>query len=167
MLLPYLLPYSHILAAYDDDDAGHSGAARLTEIVRNIHALTVPVGGDLVGFWQASGNVREWLLYHLRQLSIPIGPDQSQKRSTVVAGTQQSDGQARDSGEAAACDVIQAQSLAELYVVLYPDYEWNGRLDVLDANLRLCQDWARTQGVLQVLMDHIHKALPQITYEAA
>jgi len=59
--LPYLLPYRRILAAYDTDAAGDKGVAHLGELSARIRRIAVPAGGDLVGFFQAGGDLQAWI----------------------------------------------------------------------------------------------------------
>lgn len=56
-----LWPYDAILAAYDADEAGSSGAAQLAAHSRRVRRVAVPRGGDLVGFWQTGGDLGTWL----------------------------------------------------------------------------------------------------------
>jgi DNA primase len=56
-----LLHYQTIVAAYDADGAGRSGAAMLAQCLRRVVQAAVPTGGDLTGFWRAGGDLRAWL----------------------------------------------------------------------------------------------------------
>ena len=64
-----LLEARRILAASDTDPAGEEGAARLllqSERIRRVHPLR---GRDLTDFYQAGGNLRAWVVYHLERMS--------------------------------------------------------------------------------------------------
>jgi len=56
-----LLHYRALLTAYDVDEGGDRGAAALAARDRRAVRVQVPEGGDLVGFWQAGGDLRAWL----------------------------------------------------------------------------------------------------------
>jgi DNA primase len=56
-----LLHYRAILAAYDADGAGRSGAAILAQHSRRVVRVTVSSGGDLTGFYHGGGDLRAWL----------------------------------------------------------------------------------------------------------
>jgi hypothetical protein len=56
-----LLHYRTILAAYDADEAGRSGAAMLAAHSCRVVQVSVPVGGDLTGFWQSGGDLVGWV----------------------------------------------------------------------------------------------------------
>lgn len=58
--LPYLIPHSRVLVAYDDDEAGRKGAAKLTAQSRRIVRIAV-AGGDLTDFHTSGGDLRGWL----------------------------------------------------------------------------------------------------------
>lgn len=65
--MPYLLPYRRILLAYDADKAGDRGAKRLQELGSRFRRIAVPMGGDVVGFWQAQGDLQAWIAYELQR----------------------------------------------------------------------------------------------------
>jgi DNA primase len=62
-----LLQYRVILAAYDADGAGQAGAAKLAKHSKRAVPVTVPAGGDLTGFYQAGGDLRAWLAFHIER----------------------------------------------------------------------------------------------------
>jgi DNA primase len=56
-----LLPYQKIVAAYDADDAGRSGAKKLTVLSNRVLPVQVPLGKDLTDFHQAGGDLHAWV----------------------------------------------------------------------------------------------------------
>lgn len=68
--LVHLAPYRAILVAYDADGSGQRGAKMLTQQSSRVHSITVPAGGDIVGFWQQGGDLRAWLLGELDRLGL-------------------------------------------------------------------------------------------------
>jgi DNA primase len=56
-----------ILLAYDMDEAGEKGAARLRSLSRRMHPVRVPWGKDLTEFHQQGGDLHPWLARELRQ----------------------------------------------------------------------------------------------------
>jgi DNA primase len=50
-----------ILVAYDNDDAGRKGAARLQALTRRVHVMHVPFGKDITEFVMQGGDVKSWL----------------------------------------------------------------------------------------------------------
>jgi len=74
--LLYLLRYERILVAYDLDDAGRAGAARLADLSQRVRCIRVPHGHDLTDFYQAGGDLPAWVRFHLarRDGSFSIGP---------------------------------------------------------------------------------------------
>jgi DNA primase len=59
---------SILLAAYDVDDAGKKGAARLRSLSQRIRLIHVPYGKDLTEFHQKGGILHDWLARELRQV---------------------------------------------------------------------------------------------------
>lgn len=57
-----------ILLAYDVDEAGEKGAARLRSLSRRMHPVRVPWGKDLTEFHQQGGDLHSWLARELRQI---------------------------------------------------------------------------------------------------
>jgi hypothetical protein len=57
----FLLPLATIYAAYDDDDEGQKGLARLLSASERIESLFVPAGKDVTDFWRLGGDLRAWL----------------------------------------------------------------------------------------------------------
>ncbi|HML21013.1 MAG TPA: CHC2 zinc finger domain-containing protein [Aggregatilinea sp.] len=55
-----------ILAAYDVDQAGEKGAARLQALSGRVQVIHVPWGKDLTEFHQQGGNLYSWLARELR-----------------------------------------------------------------------------------------------------
>jgi DNA primase len=70
----YLLPARAILAAYDVDQAGASGAAALVALSARIHPVRVPAlragDKDLTDYHQAGGDLWQWLKWQLSQEGI-------------------------------------------------------------------------------------------------
>lgn len=60
-LYPYLLPYRHILVV---------GTTRFDLRSSRVKYLDVPIGGNLVGFHAAGGNLQAWLRFHLARLGL-------------------------------------------------------------------------------------------------
>lgn len=62
----YLRPLKIILAAYDSDKAGESGAARLSDIAgQKAKLCPVPEGKDINDFYQAGGDLWGWIQPYL------------------------------------------------------------------------------------------------------
>jgi DNA primase len=59
--MPLLLHCKTILAAYDADEAGMKGAARLQALTKRARVVQVPWGKDITEFVLKGGSVREWL----------------------------------------------------------------------------------------------------------
>lgn len=59
--LPLLLHCKTILVAYDADEAGMKGAARLQALTKRARVIQVPWGKDITEFVLKGGNVRQWL----------------------------------------------------------------------------------------------------------
>lgn len=57
-----------LLAAYDMDEAGEKGAARLRSLSRRMRPVHVPWGKDLTEFHQQDGDLYSWLARELRQV---------------------------------------------------------------------------------------------------
>ncbi len=57
----FLAPYSRILVAYDNDEEGEKGAARLLSESDRFCQLRVPEGNDVTEFWKADGDLRQWI----------------------------------------------------------------------------------------------------------
>jgi len=62
-----LVPVPLILAAYDLDQAGSKGAARLQALSRRVHVVRVPWGKDITEYHLQGGEVYTWLARELRQ----------------------------------------------------------------------------------------------------
>lgn len=62
-----LVPAPLILAAYDLDQAGSKGAARLQALSRRVHVVRVPWGKDITEYHLQGGEVYTWLARELRQ----------------------------------------------------------------------------------------------------
>jgi DNA primase len=63
-----LLRVPLILAAYDMDDAGEKGTARLLNISQRVHPVHVPFGKDLTEYHLQGGCLHSWLVRELRQI---------------------------------------------------------------------------------------------------
>jgi DNA primase len=59
--LPLLLSCKTILVAYDADEAGRKGAARLRDLTRRARIVQVPRGKDITEFVLNGGSVTQWL----------------------------------------------------------------------------------------------------------
>ncbi len=59
--LPLLLHCKTILVAYDADEAGMKGAARLQALTKRARVVQVPWGKDITEFVLKGGNVQQWL----------------------------------------------------------------------------------------------------------
>ncbi len=59
--LPLLLHCRTILVAYDADEAGMKGAARLQAQTRRARVIQVPWGKDITEFVMQGGSVNQWL----------------------------------------------------------------------------------------------------------
>jgi len=57
-----------ILVAYDVDQAGAKGAARLQALSRRVHVIRVPYGKDITEFHLQGGEVFTWLAHELRRV---------------------------------------------------------------------------------------------------
>lgn len=57
-----------ILVAYDVDQAGAQGAARLQALSRRVHVIRVPYGKDITEFHLQGGEVFTWLAHELRRV---------------------------------------------------------------------------------------------------
>ena len=57
-----------ILVAYDGDQAGAKGAARLQALSKRVHVIRVPNGKDITEFYQQGGDVFTWLARELRRV---------------------------------------------------------------------------------------------------
>jgi phage/plasmid primase-like uncharacterized protein len=69
--IPYLLPLRRILLAYDADQTGERGAAKMAAISRRMVRITPPVGKDIGEFWKAGGDVRGWISTEMERLKLP------------------------------------------------------------------------------------------------
>jgi hypothetical protein len=71
----HLLPLRRLLLAYDMDDAGKKGAAKLAGLTARARRLTLPVlpgVKDLTDFHKAGGNLRDWLAFELARLELTL-----------------------------------------------------------------------------------------------
>lgn len=66
--LAHLVTARRWLVATDRDRAGEQGAAWWGEFSRRVRRVAVPQGNDLTDFYQAGGNLRAWLEFHLAAL---------------------------------------------------------------------------------------------------
>jgi len=60
--LPYLLDVKRLLVATDNDEEGERAAAYLLEWTERARRLRVPQGNDVTDFWEAGGDLREWVI---------------------------------------------------------------------------------------------------------
>ena len=65
--LRYLLGCPRLLVAYDVDAEG-KGAERLGQLSPRMHRIRPAVGKDVTAFWQAGGQVRNWVRFELARL---------------------------------------------------------------------------------------------------
>ena len=63
--LRYLLGCPRLLVVYDVDAEGDKGAERLGQLSPRMHRVRPSVGKDVTAFWQAGGQVREWVRFEL------------------------------------------------------------------------------------------------------
>ncbi len=64
----YLLRLKRLLVAYDRDDAGERGAAKLVAMIARARPIQVPVMPnvkDISDFWKAGGKLRAWLAFQM------------------------------------------------------------------------------------------------------
>lgn len=59
--LPSLLPLRTILLAYDSDEAGDKGAARLLALTSRAKRIALPHSKDVNAFFLKGGSVKEWM----------------------------------------------------------------------------------------------------------
>jgi DNA primase len=59
--LPLLLQCKTILVAYDADEAGMKGAARLQALTKRARVIQVPWGKDITEFVLKGGSIKQWL----------------------------------------------------------------------------------------------------------
>jgi DNA primase len=59
--LPLLLYCKTILVAYDADEAGLKGAARLQALTKRARVIQVPWGKDITEFILQGGSMEQWL----------------------------------------------------------------------------------------------------------
>jgi DNA primase len=66
--LRYLLGCPRLLVAYDTDAEGEKGAERLGQLSPRMQRIRPPMGKDVTAFWQAGGQVRDWVRFVLARL---------------------------------------------------------------------------------------------------
>jgi len=66
-----------ILAAYDRDEAGQKGAARLLALSRRVRLARLPWGKDLTEYHLQGGDVQAWIAGELERVSRETIPDAS------------------------------------------------------------------------------------------
>jgi len=59
--LPHLLGLTRVLVAYDNDEEGQKGAAKLAASSGRMRVVRVPQGKDISEFFDGGGNVLDWL----------------------------------------------------------------------------------------------------------
>jgi DNA primase len=57
----YFVKCQRLLVAYDDDEAGRKGAARLQAITQRARSVRLPYGKDITEFYLNGGNIHQWL----------------------------------------------------------------------------------------------------------
>jgi len=65
-----LLPYRRILAAYDNDEAGQAGAAKLSALSRRVSVIRPLEGKDVTDFHLAGGDLGAWIAFNLARLGL-------------------------------------------------------------------------------------------------
>ena len=65
-----LLPYKRILAAYDNDEAGQAGAAKLAALSQRVTAIQPLEGKDVTDFYLAGGDLGAWIAFNLARLGL-------------------------------------------------------------------------------------------------
>lgn len=65
-----LLPYRRILAAYDADEAGQKGAAKLAARSKRVAVIRPLEGKDVTDFYLAGGDLRAWIGFNLARLGL-------------------------------------------------------------------------------------------------
>lgn len=65
-----LLPYKRILAAYDNDEAGQAGAAKLAALLQRVTAIQPLEGKDVTDFYLAGGDLGAWIAFNLARLGL-------------------------------------------------------------------------------------------------
>lgn len=66
----YLLPLRYILAAYDTDQAGKNGAQAMAALSKRVKPVDLPAGTkDINEFYQAGGDLWQWLADHLARVA--------------------------------------------------------------------------------------------------
>ncbi len=63
-----LMACRSILVAYDADEAGRKGAARLQALTSRAHVIRVPFGKDVTEFYLQGGSIYDWLTEALKTL---------------------------------------------------------------------------------------------------
>jgi hypothetical protein len=84
----HLLPLRRLLLAYDMDDAGKKGAAKLAGLTARARRLTLPVlpgVKDLTDFHKAGGNLRDWLAFELARLELTLPHTVTPARNDVTS----------------------------------------------------------------------------------
>lgn len=64
---PELAACPTILVAYDNDEAGRSGAKHLMHISPRFHTITVPAGKDITDFYLQGGDIGNWIEWALTE----------------------------------------------------------------------------------------------------
>jgi DNA primase len=95
--LLWLLPYRHILAAYDADTAGRRGAAYLANLTGRVQNIQVPHGEDLTGFHSEGGDLRSWLRGYLDPLGVTRSPDWQTQTAAILTESPATPEQVADS----------------------------------------------------------------------
>jgi len=66
--LPTLLHCKTILVAYDTDEAGKKGAARLLAATTRARSVKLPYGKDLTEFYMKGGDIHQWVVSQLNDV---------------------------------------------------------------------------------------------------
>jgi len=59
-----------LLLAYDSDQAGANGAQRMAAMTQRARRIIPPMGKDVTEFWQAGGNLKEWIGFEMARLDL-------------------------------------------------------------------------------------------------
>lgn len=86
MAMMALLPYRRILVAYDVDQAGQDGAAKLQALSARIRSIQVSIGKDVTEFAQQGGRLRDWITFELARLEAASHDQAPRQRGAGMIG---------------------------------------------------------------------------------
>lgn len=138
-LYPYLLPYRHILVV---------GATRLGLRSSRVKYIDVPIGGNLIGFHAAGGNLQAWLRFHLARLGLAtVAPSTSRFSCPSI---QETTAQREH-------NIAQLRKISGDYKALLPLCLWNDErtgsktVEILDKTLDEWRKWAKEHGITEFM----------------